>query len=254
MILTSGNGKKLLIDCGSDINKSLPELYQVSDIDAIYISHLHGDHMGGLEWFGFYNYFANNKRVINLYAHESIADRLWEALKVTMEVIHLSKKNIMSDYFNVIKVKDSFVFDDIDLKLIKVPHIHSLPKEDTVYSYGLFIRDIECIITSYITTDMSLWKDPKDVNSIGLLEYKRAMERANLVFHDGYPGTGVDVHPALSDLAKYGDEFKHKMLIYHCETSEKNEKMVKDLGFAGLMKKNTLLVFNNSGKVIITQG
>lgn len=54
MLITAGSGKRILIDCGSDIRFSLREAgiqfrYFGREIDAIYVSHLHADHIGGLE-------------------------------------------------------------------------------------------------------------------------------------------------------------------------------------------------------------
>ena len=48
------NNKYLLIDCGSDARHSLAAAgYSFNEIDNIFISHLHADHIGGLEWLGF---------------------------------------------------------------------------------------------------------------------------------------------------------------------------------------------------------
>ena len=47
-MIVSHDGKNLLIDCGGDIRFSLAELnMSYKDIDAVYISHLHADHIGG---------------------------------------------------------------------------------------------------------------------------------------------------------------------------------------------------------------
>lgn len=57
--LISRNGKFLLIDCGSDIRWSMDMIgLSFKDIDAVYISHAHADHIGGLEWLGFTRYFT----------------------------------------------------------------------------------------------------------------------------------------------------------------------------------------------------
>ena len=65
LLITAQSGKKMLIDCGSDARFSLAEWglennIEKLDIDAVYISHLHADHIGGLEWLAFSTYFNPN--------------------------------------------------------------------------------------------------------------------------------------------------------------------------------------------------
>ena len=51
MVITARSGKRMLIDCGSDVKFSLAECGLLpTDLDAVYISHLHADHIGGMEW------------------------------------------------------------------------------------------------------------------------------------------------------------------------------------------------------------
>ena len=57
MLLDIGD-RTFLLDCGMDIKFSLKASNRkVEEIDDIYISHLHGDHINGLEWIAFYSYF-----------------------------------------------------------------------------------------------------------------------------------------------------------------------------------------------------
>jgi ribonuclease BN (tRNA processing enzyme) len=59
ILIDSENKKSLLIDCGTDIRHSLAKInYSHRDISAVYISHAHADHAGGLEWLGFCSYFV----------------------------------------------------------------------------------------------------------------------------------------------------------------------------------------------------
>ncbi len=49
-MILEDDGKILLIDCGTDIRHSLHQQdLSYKDIDAVYISHLHADHIGGME-------------------------------------------------------------------------------------------------------------------------------------------------------------------------------------------------------------
>ena len=67
----------MLIDCGSDIKHSLFEQgLSHTDIDAVYISHLHADHVGGLEWLGFSKLF-NDKKKPKLYISPKLQTELW---------------------------------------------------------------------------------------------------------------------------------------------------------------------------------
>ncbi len=62
--LLEEDGRKLLIDCGSKIPMALyHHNIDVTEIDDIYISHLHADHIGGLEEmaFGRYDWAMNPK-------------------------------------------------------------------------------------------------------------------------------------------------------------------------------------------------
>ena len=62
MLLLTDSGKILLIDCGTDIRFSLSQAnYLPQDVDAVYISHLHADHIGGIEWFAFQRKFISKK-------------------------------------------------------------------------------------------------------------------------------------------------------------------------------------------------
>lgn len=55
--LVEEDGRKMLIDCGMQTPQSLANAkVNIKDIDDIYISHLHADHIGGLEYAAFLRY------------------------------------------------------------------------------------------------------------------------------------------------------------------------------------------------------
>ncbi len=78
MLLKSRLGRTLLIDCGTDARLALYELeLTYRDIDDIYISHLHSDHVGGLEWVAFSTKYDPRCAKPIMYINEFICEDLW---------------------------------------------------------------------------------------------------------------------------------------------------------------------------------
>jgi hypothetical protein len=91
VITSSSSGKRLLIDCGGDARFSLGELGATNAnigewADGVYISHLHADHIGGLEWLGFCTYFNPKAPKPKLFIVDTLIDELWDSLKGGMQV------------------------------------------------------------------------------------------------------------------------------------------------------------------------
>lgn len=78
-LLLEAEGSRVLIDCPHPIRKILAESspgVDIPDLDAVVLTHLHGDHSSGLEGFAFFNWFVLNRRT-RLVAHPDIVARLW---------------------------------------------------------------------------------------------------------------------------------------------------------------------------------
>ena len=84
--LITSNDYRLMIDCGVTATTSLHELeVPMGDIDGIVITHLHADHVGGLEEVAFQNKYIWNKKN-RLYVPEDLIEPLWEnCLKAGMD-------------------------------------------------------------------------------------------------------------------------------------------------------------------------
>lgn len=206
MIVTSDTGKHFLIDCGSDARHSLEALgYGYQDIDAVYISHLHADHAGGLEWLGFTRKFNKNPSRPKLYIHPSLVDLLWnKVMSGGMQSLQGDRPACLEDYFNVVLLKDesSFDWESIHFQLIKTVHVCN--GTALVPSYGLFMTTKNSKVL--VTTDTQFKPEL----------FKPYYQQADLIFHDcdlsSHPSP---VHANFNQLNTLDAAIKAKMWLYH---------------------------------------
>jgi ribonuclease BN (tRNA processing enzyme) len=210
MLLLTDNGKKLLIDCGTDIRFSLTRAkYLPDDIDAVYISHLHADHVGGLEWFALQRKFVCQDPPPKLIIHEELATMLWEhSLSGGLKTLAEVDANL-HDYFRVQKIADNnhYEWEGINLSTIKTVHIHS--NGELMPSYGLIIGYNGK--KYFITTDTQF--TPEALSQF--------YEEASIIFHDCETlPTPSGVHAHFEQLSTLAPEIKKKMWLYHYNDGE----------------------------------
>lgn len=83
--LVLAGGKSLLIDAPAPLRRVLWEAEKTSgipldldSIDALFLTHLHGDHCNGLEELGFYRLFLSEAPPPRLLLHQDLAAPLWD--------------------------------------------------------------------------------------------------------------------------------------------------------------------------------
>ena len=213
------DGYKLLIDCGGDCRHALHALgLDHLDIDGIYVSHLHADHIGGIEIFAFNTYFDpryDNKYDSakelspdvsgrpQLYLSEALVDDLWSR-SLSGGLGSLQNKRCKLDtYFDVYAVpkNESFHIAGVDLTLVQT--IHFVNGYTFELSFGLmFATGCE---TVFLTTDTQYAPN----------QIKDFYEQATLIFHDCETGFASGVHSHFDELKGLSPETKKKMLLVH---------------------------------------
>ncbi len=221
MLIESKSGRKMLVDCGSDIRHSLYEQgFNHGEIDAVYISHLHADHVGGLEWLGFARYFIDHKKPA-FYISPDQRDTLWNNV-LSGGMSSLENEAVsLSTWFDVQPIRDlCFSWEKHPFQLIKIPH--SINNYVHLPAYGLLIKgDAKTI---FISTDTRFCPE--------LLE--PVYKQADLIFHDCETSImASEQHARYADLKTLAPEIKQKMWLYDYNDGELPD--AKRDGFKGFV-------------------
>ncbi len=225
MILISPGGKKMLIDCGSDARFAIHELgYTHKDISDIYISHLHADHVGGLEWIAFTSIFDQPKHRIKLYGAEELYKPLWDNVLSGGLSSLQGVEPSLEIYFELCPIGESGTFEWEGTKFHIVQTIHALCGYKILPSYGvIFPAGKEKV---FITTDTQF--APHQIVDF--------YEEATIIFQDcetaKFP-SGVHAH--YDELVTLPEKIKNKMWLYHYQPGKLPD--AKKDGFIGFVAK-----------------
>jgi ribonuclease BN (tRNA processing enzyme) len=225
MLLISEQGNKLLIDCGSDIRFSLyEEGLSYLDITDIFISHLHSDHVGGLEYIGISSKFDARCQKPNLYLSKDIATQIWHNCLSAGMVSVEGNINDIDDFFWVHKINRNgyFFWQDISFQLVPVTHINNgfyiMP------TYGLFFE----------IAGIKIWLSADTQFCLNDLE--KYYEKADLIFHDCETSLfPTSVHAHYKELLTLPERIRNKMWLYGYQPGDLPD--AKKDGFRGFVKR-----------------
>ncbi len=213
----------LLIDCGTDIRHSLKQSFlSYSDIDAVYISHLHADHIGGLEYLALMTYFTDCSKP-ELFINEHLKHKLWNSLSSGLSTLQ-GKPATLDTYFKNRKISEPGIFIWHNLKFQTVQTTHVRNEFTIMPSFGLIFELNGKKI--FITTDTQFY--PEHLNDI----YKDV----DLIFQDCETvPTKSGVHAHYEQLVTLDEDVKNKMWLYHYGDGELPNAGAD--GFRGFAKK-----------------
>lgn len=231
MVVQSDDGKNLLLDCGSDIRMSLTDQgLCYKDISDIFISHLHGDHVGGLEWLAFNTMFDPSCGKPTLHISEMLVEDIWN--KVLSGGLGSLQGTVatLETYFNVevIPKNAGFTWEGVHFQLVQT--VHFMNGFTLSPSFGLIfeINGKKAFLTA----------DTQFLPNIMTTFY----EQADLIFHDCQTTEfKAGVHAHYCDLCTLPAEIKKKMWLYHYNPG-KTQKPKQD-GFLGFVKKGQSFEF-----------
>lgn len=267
-ILLEENNKTLLIDCGSQIPQALYyHKISCSDIDTIYVSHLHGDHIGGLESFAFQRYdwlnkprhFTQGNYAPKLIGNVQLLKDLWNhSLRGGLESMEGFVANIET-FFHPMPVEPNVAFKWEGWLADLIQQVHIMSGNIITHSYGIYMRK-PGHKSIYFTTD-SQYDSPKQIR----LYY----QQADIIFQD-CECIGVDtvkkeyrfgsgVHANYAELAGYPSanaailptETKAKMWFIHYQDFVNSNKdyFNQDCDWNQLAKSDGFLGFLKVGQV-----
>jgi ribonuclease BN (tRNA processing enzyme) len=241
-MLIEENEKRLLLDAGSDIRFSLKEVgLSFRDIDSVYISHLHADHAGGMEYLGFCTFFTPGCPKINLYGNGELLRKGWDnTWKGGMES-YQGKILSLESFFevNMIRPNGTFTWQGIDFAIIQSIHFYN--GYSIVPCYGLMAFQGGKKV--YFTTDTQYC--PAQIMDF----YKSA----DLIINDCETYSFKSgVHANYLDLRDLPKEIKAKMVLVHTNDNIYGEdgkildewvQKAKADGFIGFGEKGQVIEF-----------
>lgn len=246
-ILVQQDGKYLAIDMGGDFRHSVKQIPGTSLplIEAAYLSHTHGDHLYGLEWYFLMKYFTEVRQGKDrpiLYGATDVIERAWkQGLSASLETIENMRESNLTTFAEVRpfdpKNPEPFIWRGISFTPIQTVHVMSGTKIQP--SWGLMIQQHYGVGKRiFLTTDTQF--APRQLPVF--------YNSADVILHDCETlplEWRSNVHAHYNDLKTLPVETKAKMWLYHNQPDPPHED-AKASGFAGFVARGQVFDFTEN--------
>ena len=261
-MLSFPGGERWLVDCGRQAPDQLWEAgFNWHEIDGQIVTHVHGDHIFGLEDFAFQRFYQGspNSDIASIMlggprpgflAHSAVRSEVWESLAASLRYLKIGddpRAGKLESYFEVL-----------------VPVASEPPAENAwnhsetfeCNGYRIVARETEhvpgkpsCSLEIELgdQDQIAWWSGDCTVDADFLCSIE---PRTTIFFHDctftDYPG---QVHGAFTLLEKLPERVRSKMVLMHHEDDiEAHRELVERLGFRISLPDQ---VYNlNTGKLV----
>lgn len=245
-LVTLPSGERWLIDCGRQAPDQLWEAgLDWHEIAGQIVTHVHGDHIFGLEDFAFQRYYQSGQVLAimaggprpKFIAHEAVRDEVWESLAASLRYLKIGddpRAGTLESYFQIIEPSafegpglnpwrhsETFACGGLELVARESEHVPGKPSCSLELQVGRDQQGRERI---------AWWSGDCTVDA----EFLSSIEaRTTIYFHDctftDYPG---QVHGAFRLLEQLPERVRHKMVLMHHEDDiEHHRAVVEALGF-----------------------
>jgi len=198
--LTFPNEKILSIDFGFTAYNAFKSRYNKLP-DYIYITHMHLDHIGGLQSL-FYDAYFSEKKIIKLFTHHSQISTLHKIMG-DLESIAAGEAVNFYDTFQLIPVGDTFWLESMKFNVFESRH-HS-PK----FCHGLALKG-----RFLFTGDTKAI--PETIASIA--------SQGEVIFHD-ISLFNQPSHMTLHELSQYPKNILDRLMFYHLDSCSDSETL-----------------------------
>ncbi|GAB4270812.1 MAG: MBL fold metallo-hydrolase [Deferrisomatales bacterium] len=207
-LITPADGEPFVVDFGHTASRALREAgMDLRAASRVILSHLHADHIGGLEELGFTGYFGWGRRPV-LHVPERLLPFLWDhALMGGMGQRLRSPAGEFFDagldtYFDVrpIRGREPLALGSVAVTPFPTPHIPGRP------SWGFRLDDRATGKAALLTCDSRFHRKNLEV-------YGRDAEA---VFHDcQFVTNGMHIHATLDELLTLPPAWQEKTVLVH---------------------------------------